>query len=180
MNRNHIQAHQEVSQLRAELQDTNSRIANMAAAVQVSPPPPVGIVAAGSGSASDTSTCPVGSTSSQRAASPSKSCSGCHECPSRNAHNGDIQDDQKSEAQKNAMTTVIRSERGDTLTAEEQLSRLQEDKEELVQHNLNLQRELDELRASQQQVISEAKEEHNRMEGELSNAKEALAGQYTL
>lgn len=86
MNRNHIQAHQEVSQLRAELQDTNSRIANMAAAVQVSPPPPVGIVAAGSGSASDTSTCPVGSTSSQRAASPSKSCSGCHGKISHTCH----------------------------------------------------------------------------------------------
>ncbi|CAN7937519.1 unnamed protein product, partial [Ixodes hexagonus] len=130
------QAHQEVSQLRAELQDTNSRIANMAAVVQAPP------TSQGSASCSVISSYVQRSPAHKGSGSPPKHCPRCQ---------------------------------GICASLDERLSRLLEDKEQLAQHNLNLQKELDELRGPHQKALALAQEDHDRVQEELNNAKEALA-----
>lgn len=63
---------------------------------------------------------------------------------------------------------------------DERLGRLLEDKEQLAQHNLNLQKELDELRGPHQKALVLVQEDRDRAHEELANAKEALAGEWTM
>ncbi|KAL1478208.1 hypothetical protein MTO96_016395 [Rhipicephalus appendiculatus] len=170
------QAHQEVSQLRAELQDTNSRISSMAAAVQIP---------------------------SAKSGSPAFLCSNagysllkpCPRCQEGLLEDGYRAADSESKAavsvQTDEVTTTTSTaaanvngggrdsadddEDADCLPLEERLQRLQEDKRQLAQHNMNLQKELDELRASQDKQKVCAIEEHERMQAELSSARDALS-----
>ncbi|XP_050042597.1 kazrin isoform X1 [Dermacentor andersoni] len=205
------QAHQEVSQLRAELQDTNSRISSMAAAVQIpsatagspaflcsnagyaspsplsssgEPPPPP---------APMSSSCPP-NIPQQIIPSLLKSCPRCQEGLLEDGYRtADSEPKAAVSVQTDEVTTTTTTTSGanvnggvrdsveeddgaaDCLPLEERLQRLQEDKRQLAQHNLNLQKELDELRAAQAKQKLCALEEHDRMQAELSSARDALS-----
>lgn len=199
------QAHQEVSQLRAELQDTNSRIANMAAAVHIpatasntaflcsggytpsslsnsseppSPPAPAPMMS---------TSCPP-SIPHQIASGFSKSCPRCQDgLPLEDGYRADGGGESKAavSVQTDEVTTtssaIANGSRGEeeeedeSVTVDERLQRLQEDKRQLAQHNLNLQKELDELRAVQEKQGLCLREDHDRMQAELSSAREALS-----
>lgn len=201
------QAHQEVSQLRAELQDTNSRISSMAAAVQI---PPAGSPAflcsnAGYGSPSPlsssgepppppapmSSSCPS-NIPQQTMPSLLKSCPRCQEGLPEDDHRRATSEPKAAvSVQTDEVTTTTTSAANvnggvrdsaeddeaaaDCVPLEERLQRLQEDKRQLAQHNMNLQKELDELRAAQEKQKLCAMEEHERMQAELSSARDALS-----
>ncbi|CAN8015041.1 unnamed protein product, partial [Ixodes persulcatus] len=157
------QAHQEVSQLRAELQDTNSRIANMASVVQAPPS------SQGSASCSVISSYAQGSPTHRGGGSPPRHCPRCRECLSETT--------KESRPAASVQTDMVAgpAESGGCPSLEERLGRLLEDKEQLAQHNLNLQKELDELRGPHQKALVLVQEDRDRAHEELANAKEALA-----
>lgn len=203
------QAHQEVSQLRAELQDTNSRISSMAAAVQIpsatagspaflcsntgysstlsssgEPPPPP---------APMSSSCPA-NIPQQIIPNLLKPCPRCQEglledgyrsADSESKAAVSVQTDEVTTTTTTSTTAVNVNGGGrdsadddsaeECLPLEERLQRLQEDKRQLAQHNMNLQKELDELRAAQDKQKVCALEEHERMQAELTSARDALS-----
>lgn len=202
------QAHQEVSQLRAELQDTNSRISSMAAAVQI-PSAKSGSPAFMCSNAGYSSTLSSSGEPPPPPAPMSSSCppnipqqilpsllKPCPRCQEGLLEDGYRAADSESKAavsvQTDEVTTTTTStaaanvngggrdsadddEEADCLPLEERLQRLQEDKRQLAQHNMNLQKELDELRAAQDKQKVCAIEEHERMQAELSSARDALS-----
>ncbi|KAL3187084.1 hypothetical protein MRX96_026011 [Rhipicephalus microplus] len=196
------QAHQEVSQLRAELQDTNSRISSMAAAVQ--------IPSAKSGSpAFLCSNAGYSSTLSSSGEPPSAAGANVIVVPSQHSsadRDVDITegllddgyrevDSKESKAAVSVQTDEVTTttcakasnvngggrdstdddEEADCLPLEERLQRLREDKRQLAQHNMNLQKELDELRAAQ----DKQKQDRKRLKAEkfdLLNQMKELYG----
>ncbi|XP_064460949.1 kazrin-like isoform X2 [Ornithodoros turicata] len=163
------QAHQEVSQLRAELQDTNSRIADMAAAV-VSPQ-----------SSSSFSTASEETPRSPTASPVRSSEQPCAQCNNPTVSATPVCEEDRT---KGVTPAEEKSKDVDCQDMDQNLSwaavqdkfcQLQEDNQQLVQHNHNLQKELDELRKAQQESGVRAEEETRRVQTELANAKEALA-----
>lgn len=168
------QAHEEVAQLREELQDTNSRIASMAAAV-VSPQ-----TSSESSAAPSSPVAPQTPTSSPVKTSPPllhcPRCKGCLEdaTESREEYRGENKD---AKVTGEEMKEDLRDsdQKLSWSSLEEQLCQLQEDNQQLSQHNQNLQKELDELRRVQHEVSARAEDDVRRMQTELANAKEALS-----
>lgn len=201
------QAHQEVSQLRAELQDTNSRIANMAAAVHIPAPASNtaflcsgGYAPSSLSNSSEPPSPPAPAPMMSTSCPPSiphqigsgfpKSCPRCQDgMPLEDAYRVDGSESKAAvSVQTDEVTTTTFSSSAitngksdpdeqddETVPVDERLQRLQEDKRQLAQHNLNLQKELDELRAVQEKQRLCLREEQERMQAELSSAREALS-----
>ncbi|XP_077510437.1 liprin protein kazrin isoform X2 [Amblyomma americanum] len=201
------QAHQEVSQLRAELQDTNSRISSMAAAVQI-PSANTAFLCSNAGYASPSSLSSSGDPPPPPAPM-SSSCppnipqqimpcllKACPRCQEGLLEDGYRESKAAVSVQTDEVTTTctnsfrrVNGEGGredeedssgtahddDSLPLEERLQRLREDKRQLAQHNLNLQKELDELRAVQEKQRICTQEEQERMQAELNSARDALS-----
>ncbi|XP_077534183.1 liprin protein kazrin isoform X2 [Haemaphysalis longicornis] len=193
------QAHQEVSQLRAELQDTNSRIANMAAAVHI-PATASNTAFLCSGGYAPSSLSNSSEPPSPPAPAPMMSTScppniphqivsgfpkGCPRCqdglPLEDCGESRAAVSVQTDEVTTTSSALANGRKGDeaeddeSVPVDERLQRLQEDKRQLAQHNLNLQKELDELRAIQEKQGLCLREDHDRMQAELSSAREALS-----